>query len=67
MRTPMTEALWSEHADSPQAKAILHSYAIQRPGVLDDVTQLALLLGSDRGSWITGQTICVNGGYSMAL
>lgn len=67
MRTPMTEALWSEHADSPQAKAILQSYAIRRPGVPDDVTQLALLLGSDHGSWITGQTICVNGGYSLAL
>lgn len=67
MRTPMTEALWSEHADSPQAKAILQSYAIRRPGLPDDVTQLALLLASEHGSWITGQTICVNGGYSMTL
>jgi len=67
MRTPMTEALWSEHGDSPQAKAILQSYAIRRPGVPDDVTQLALLLASGHGSWITGQTICVNGGFSLAL
>lgn len=28
---------------------------------------LALLLAGDQGSWITGQTICVNGGFSFAL
>ncbi len=34
MRTPMTEQLWAEHADSPQAKAILQNYAIAagKPG-----------------------------------
>ncbi|CAJ1587182.1 SDR family NAD(P)-dependent oxidoreductase [[Mycobacterium] wendilense] len=67
MRTPLTEPLWAEQADSPQAKAILQNYAIRRPGVPDDVTNLALLLASDQGSWITGQTICVNGGFSFAL
>ena len=67
MRTPLTEPLWAEHGDSPQAKEILRNYAIRRPGVPDDVTELALLLASDHGSWITGQTICVNGGYSFGL
>ncbi len=67
MRTPLTEALWADHADSPQAKAILQSYAIRRPGIPDDVTHLALTLAGEHGSWITGQTICVNGGYSLAL
>ncbi|CAJ1509755.1 SDR family NAD(P)-dependent oxidoreductase [[Mycobacterium] burgundiense] len=67
MRTPLTEALWAEHGDSPQAKAILQNYAIRRPGVPDDVTHLALVLASEHGSWITGQTICANGGYSLAL
>ncbi|MGP4055010.1 SDR family NAD(P)-dependent oxidoreductase [Mycobacterium sp. 4D054] len=66
MRTPMTEPLWTE-PDSPQAKEILRNYAIRRPGVPEDVTELALLLASDHGSWITGQTICVNGGYSFGL
>lgn len=67
MRTPLTEALWADHADSPQAKAILRNYAVRRPGSPDDVSQLALTLASDHGAWITGQTICVNGGYSLAL
>ena len=66
MRTPMTEPLWAEHADSPQAKAILQNYAIRRPGNPDDAAALAALLASDHGSWITGQTIPVNGGFSFA-
>jgi 3-oxoacyl-[acyl-carrier protein] reductase len=67
MRTPLTEPLWSQMGDSPQAKAILAPYAIRRPGLPGDVTGLAVLLASDAGSWITGQTIPVNGGYSFAL
>ncbi|MGV0643747.1 SDR family NAD(P)-dependent oxidoreductase [Mycolicibacterium sp. XJ2546] len=67
MRTPLTEPLWAEHADSPQAKAILQNYAIRRPGDPDDLAALAVLLGSEHGSWITGQTIPVNGGFSFAM
>jgi NAD(P)-dependent dehydrogenase (short-subunit alcohol dehydrogenase family) len=67
MRTPLTEPLWRDHGDSPQAKAILSNYAIRRPGTPEDVTGMALLLAGDQGAWITGQTICVNGGYSFTL
>lgn len=67
MRTPLTEPLWAEQADSPQAKAILSGYAVRRPGLPADVTHLAVLLAGDQGAWITGQTIPVNGGYSFAL
>lgn len=67
MRTPLTEPLWAEHGDSPQARAILQNYAIRRPGTPDDITHLALVLASDHGSWITAQTVCANGGFSLAL
>ncbi|AKS30895.1 SDR family NAD(P)-dependent oxidoreductase [Mycolicibacterium goodii] len=67
MRTPLTESLWAEQADSPQAKAILSGYAVRRPGLPEDVTHLAVLLAGEHGAWITGQTIPVNGGYSFAL
>jgi 3-oxoacyl-[acyl-carrier protein] reductase len=67
MRTPLTETLWAEMADSPQARAILAGYAIRRPGLPEDVTHLAVLLAGEHGAWITGQTIPVNGGYSFAL
>jgi len=32
----------------------------------DDAAALAALLASDHGSWVTGQTIPVNGGFSFA-
>ncbi|BBX20171.1 oxidoreductase [Mycolicibacterium duvalii] len=67
MRTPLTEPLWAQAAESPQAKEILRNYAIRRPGVPEDVAELALMLAGEGGSWITGQTICVNGGYSFGL
>ena len=67
MRTPLTEPLWAEMADSPQAKAILSRYPVRRPGLPEDVAYLAVLLASDHGSWITGQTLPVNGGYSFAM
>ena len=67
MRTPLSEPLWAEQADSAQAKAILRNYVIRRPGVPEDVAALAVLLASDHGAWMTGQTIPVNGGFSFAL
>lgn len=66
MRTPLTEALWSQ-PKTPQHEAILRNYVIRRPGTADDVTRLAALLASEHGSWITGQTLPVNGGFSFAL
>jgi NAD(P)-dependent dehydrogenase (short-subunit alcohol dehydrogenase family) len=50
-------------ADRPDA--ILQNYAIRRPGNPDDAAKLAALLASDHGSWITGQTIPVNSGFSF--
>lgn len=67
MRTPLSEPLWEQGTDSPQAKAILRNYVVRRPGDPGDVTHLAVLLASDHGAWITGQTIPVNGGFSFAL
>lgn len=67
MRTPLSEPLWAEGTDTPQAKAVLRNYVVRRPGGPDDVSYLAVLLASERGEWITGQTIPVNGGYSFAL
>ncbi|MBO0751623.1 MAG: SDR family oxidoreductase [Bradyrhizobiaceae bacterium] len=44
---------------------LLKSYVIRRLGLPSDVAPLVALLASDAGSWITGQVISVNGGYSM--
>jgi NAD(P)-dependent dehydrogenase (short-subunit alcohol dehydrogenase family) len=66
MRTPATEPLWAD-PDSAMAKGILRNYAIRRPGDPDDAAGLVAFLASDHGSWITGQTYPLNGGYSFAL
>ncbi len=44
---------------------LVKAYAIRRLGLPSDVAPLVALLASDAGSWITGQAISVNGGYSM--
>lgn len=42
-------------------------YPVRRLGAPQDVAGLVVLLATDAGAWITGQTIPVNGGYSSAL
>ena len=51
---------------SEQSKSQLARYAIRRYGQPDDVAMMVLFLCSDAASWVTGQTIPVNGGYSFA-
>ena len=66
MRTPLTgEDL--EETNPEQVKAMLKGYAIRRRGEPADVAGLVAFLSSPLASWLTGQTIPLNGGYSMAL
>jgi NAD(P)-dependent dehydrogenase (short-subunit alcohol dehydrogenase family) len=51
--TPETEKKW------------LKMYVLRRLGETGDVAGMIVFLCSDRCSWITGQTISVNGGFSM--
>lgn len=41
-------------------------YLVGRLGRVDDVAALALFLADDESSWITGQAINVDGGYTAA-
>lgn len=66
MRTPQTEALWVDDGNE-QAKAMLRSYVIRRPGTPDDVAPLVVFFASEHSSWITGQTYPLNGGFSFSL
>jgi 3-oxoacyl-[acyl-carrier protein] reductase len=52
---------------SDAVKAQLSRYVIRRFGQPSDVAAVTLLLASDAGSWITGQTYPVNGGYLVSL
>jgi NAD(P)-dependent dehydrogenase (short-subunit alcohol dehydrogenase family) len=44
---------------------LVKAYAIRRLGQPSDVAPMVALLASDAGAWITGQTISINGGFSM--
>ncbi len=67
MRTPVSSALWDDPTKADQQKALMSSYLIRRPGDPADAAWAVAMLVSPRGSWMTGQTIPVNGGYSFAL
>mgnify|MGYP001618170722 CR=1 FL=1 len=41
-------------------------YPLGRLGVPQDIANAIVFLASDRASWVTGQTLSVSGGYSMA-
>lgn len=45
----------------------MSKYVIRRPGRPEDIAPVVLLLASQAGSFITGQTYPVNGGFSFGL
>ena len=44
--------------------AIVSGQAIKRPGTMEDLANVALFLCSDEASFVTGQTILVDGGFT---
>ena len=61
MRTPSTERLFS----SPQMEQqIAAQYPLGRYGTVEDVAHAILWLASDEASWVTGQIIAVDGGFT---
>lgn len=63
-RTPATEEFLANPA---QNKRMLSQYMVRRIGEPSDGSGMVVFLASAAASWITGQTIPVNGGYSVAL
>lgn len=62
--TPATEAELND--DSFSAK-LLSKYIVRRFGEPADAAAAILFLSSESAGWITGQTLPVNGGYSLTL
>ena len=42
------------------------AYPLRRLGKAEEVANAAVFLASDAASWITGQALSVDGGYTMA-
>jgi 2-hydroxycyclohexanecarboxyl-CoA dehydrogenase len=53
------------NADDERMARIVKMYPLGRVGVPDDVPPMVLLLASPLAGWVTGQTVSLNGGYSM--
>jgi len=58
--TPMVEPLMGQRRDSTVEQRV----PLKRHGKAEEVAYAALFLASDEASYITGQTICVDGGMS---
>lgn len=62
VKTKFASALYE---DPEQEKAISRSYALKRLGEPDDIAGAALFFGSRAGAWTTGQTLIIDGGWSI--
>ena len=61
MDTPLAAPVW---ADPEISRWILNRVPFERPGLPEELVGACLLLASDAGSFLTGQTLYVDGGTS---
>ena len=64
VRTAQTEAVF---ADPVKHAELVKAIPLGRSSVPDDLAGAALLLVSDAGAYITGQTLSVDGGWNLGL
>lgn len=64
IETPMT----AQHFTSgPAIQALTEATPLGRMGDSQDIANASLFLASDLGSFVTGQTLCVDGGASLTM
>jgi NAD(P)-dependent dehydrogenase (short-subunit alcohol dehydrogenase family) len=61
--TPLTAATWEQFPDV--FGPITSSIPLQRVAAADEIAEVVLFLASDRSSYITGQTLVIDGGASL--
>lgn len=62
VRTDFAKALWE---DDMRAQTVADSYALKRLGTPDDIAGAIVFLASNASSWMTGQTLIIDGGWSI--
>ena len=60
VETATTRALIDAYRDK-----LTKAYPLRRLGAPEDIAPMVALLASSKGSWITGQVVSINGGFSM--
>lgn len=58
--------LFMERVSQEREEKIKKLYPLRRLGEMEDAARMVTLMASDVTSWVTGQAISVNGGFSMA-
>lgn len=64
IRTPLSEAFYSDEKSKQKREAVV---PLARIGNGEDIANAVLFLASDRASYISGQEILVDGGFSQTL
>jgi NAD(P)-dependent dehydrogenase (short-subunit alcohol dehydrogenase family) len=59
MDTPLAAPIW---ANPDMSRWIFNRVPLERPGLPGELVGICLLLASDAGSFLTGQTVYVDGG-----
>lgn len=54
-----------DEAYAERVRKVLRMYPLRRIGEPEDIASSVVFLASDRASWITGQVLSVNGGFTM--
>src|SRR5882724_2751646 len=63
IQTVLSEYYWKDEA---KLNAQIARQPLKHLGQPEEIAEVALMLASDRGSYITGQTLTVDGGYLMS-
>ena len=64
LSNPTTIKQWESYGEDGQ-RALVEAIATRRLGVPDDIANGVLFLVAEEASWITGQTISIDGGHSI--
>ena len=64
LSNPSTQKQWESYGDDGQKK-IIDAIAVRRLGKPTDIANAVKFFASEESSWVTGQTLSVDGGHSL--